>query len=76
MWINTYRDIFTDIWHVIINTSIEAYKVLSMAKQTRGQGSHLGNETKTSVPALILVEGLGFVLKHTNLFRPQILNYG
>ena len=53
MWINTYRDIFTDIWHVIINTSIEAYKVLSMAINTRDQGSHLGNETKTSVPALI-----------------------
>ena len=33
--------------------SIEAYKTLSMAKYTRGQGSHLGNETKTSVPALI-----------------------
>ena len=37
-------------------TSIEAYKALSMAKHTRGQGSHLGNETKTSVPALIPIE--------------------
>ena len=27
-----------------------------MAKHTRGQGSHLGNETKTSVPALIQIE--------------------
>ena len=34
-------------------TSIEAYKTLSMAKHTRGQGSHLGNETKISVLALI-----------------------
>ena len=57
-------------------TSIEAHKALSMAINTRGQRSHLGNETKTSVLALILVEGLEFVLKHTNLFRPQILNYG
>ena len=27
-----------------------------MAKLTRGQGSHLGNETKTSVPTLIPIE--------------------
>ena len=27
-----------------------------MAKHTRGQESHLGNETKTSVPALIQIE--------------------
>ena len=37
-------------------TSIEAYKTLSMAKHPRGQGSHLGNETKTSVPTLIPIE--------------------
>ena len=37
-------------------TSIEAYKTLSMAIHTRGQGSQLGNETKTSVPALIPIE--------------------
>ena len=37
-------------------TSIEAYKALSMAINTRVQGLHLGNETKTSVPALIPIE--------------------
>ena len=37
-------------------TSIEAYKTLSMAIHTKGQGLHLGNETKTSVPALIPIE--------------------
>ena len=37
-------------------TFIEAYKVLSMVKHTRGQGSHLGNETKLSVPALIPIK--------------------
>ena len=36
--------------------SIEAYKTLSMTKYKRGQGSHLGNETKTSVLALIPIE--------------------
>ena len=38
--------------------SIEAYKALSMAKHTRGQRLHLGNETKTSVPTLIIIESL------------------
>ena len=38
--------------------SIEAYKTLSMAKHIKGQGSHLGNETKSSVPALIPIESL------------------
>ena len=27
-----------------------------MAKHTKGQGSHLDNETETSVPALISIE--------------------
>ena len=36
--------------------SIEAYKALSMAIHTRGQGSHLSNETKTSIPILIPIE--------------------
>ena len=36
--------------------SIEAYKTISMAIHTRDQGSHLGNETKTSVPTLIPIE--------------------
>ena len=54
MRINTYRGIFTNIWHAkIINNKKEAYEALSMAIHIRGQGSHLGNETKTSVPALI-----------------------
>ena len=39
-----------------LTTFIEAYKTLSMTINTRGQRSHLGNETKTSVPALILIE--------------------
>ena len=37
-------------------TSTEAYKALSMAINTRGQGSHLGNETKISVPTLTPTE--------------------
>ena len=39
-------------------TSIKAYKALSMAINTRGQGSHLGNEAETNVPALIPIESL------------------
>ena len=39
-----------------LSTTIEAYKALSMPIYTRCQGSHLGNETKTSVPALIPIE--------------------
>ena len=37
-------------------TSIEAYKTLSITINTRSQGLHLGNETKTSVSALISIE--------------------
>ena len=36
--------------------SIETYKALSMAIHIRDQGSHLGNETKTSVTASIPIE--------------------
>ena len=38
--------------------SIETYKALSMTIHIRDQGSHLGNETKTSVPTLIIIESL------------------
>ena len=39
-------------------TFIEAYKTLSMANNTRAQGSHLDNEISASVPVLILIESL------------------
>ena len=46
-------------------TSIEAHKALSMAINTRGQRSHLGNETKTSVPTLITRERVRICAKNT-----------
>ena len=52
--------------------SIEAYKALSVAKHTRGQGSHLGNETKSSVPALKPIEISEMCRKHTSCLDPQI----
>ena len=53
-------------------TSIEAYKTLFMAKHTRGQGSHLGNETKTSVPALIPIERSKLCENRRTCLDPQI----
>ena len=55
--------------------SIEAHKALSMAKHTRGQGSHLSNETKTSVPLWYQLKAWKYV-KTQELFRPQIKDYG
>ena len=52
--------------------SIESYKALSMAKHTRGQGSHLGNETKSSVPTLIPIESLDMCRKQMSCLDLQI----
>ena len=53
-------------------TSIKAYKTLSMAKHTRGQGSHLGNETKTIVPALIPIDSSNLCENTRACLDPQI----
>ena len=57
LWGLTLIEVFSQTHGMLQSTiSIEAYKALSMANHTRGQGSHLGNETKTSVPTLIPIE--------------------
>ena len=53
-------------------SSIEAYKALSMAKNTWGQRSHLVNEIKTSVPALIPIESLDLCEYTRACLDPQI----
>ena len=57
LWGLTLIEAFSQTHGMLQSTiSIKAYKALSMAKYIRDQGSHLGNETKISVPALIPFE--------------------
>ena len=53
-------------------TSTKAYKALSMAKHTRGQGSRLGNETIASVPALIPIQNSNLCENTRACLDPQI----
>lgn len=57
-------------------TSIKAYKTLSMAINTRGQGSQLGNETNTSVPTLIPIASSNLCENIRAYLDPQYYNYG
>ena len=43
-----------------------------MAKHTRDQGSHLGNETKTTVPALIPIDNSNLRVNIRACLDPQI----
>ena len=46
-----------------------------MAKHTRGQGSHLGNETNTSVLALISIESSIMYENTRACLDPQLKDY-